>query len=197
MTPGDIDRRAMELAFDALLSHHPTSLVAAVNPDGLFVPMPESFTIDRSRILQARSALDFVVADDRVQVIDAWYRAQDHGVGRTQVRLAASPDRTTQLYLFDLLERHGTYFCVVLLPVGAEEIRPEAVEGMASRVTWAIKTDRAAFRDVDPGIERMFGWTPDDLRCRSSLELVHPDDQELAIDNWMSMVSSGGRPCVS
>ncbi|MFP3907835.1 MAG: PAS domain S-box protein, partial [Acidimicrobiales bacterium] len=183
---------AIETEFASLIANNAGALVAAVNEDGLFVPMPVSFTIERSRILQARSALDFVVAEDRATVIDAWYLAKDTGVGHAEVRLAAAPEETTLLDLFDLTEVHGTYFCVVVPPEGAADIRPEAVEGMASRVTWTTKSDRAEFIDMDPGLERMLGWTRDDLMGKPSREFIHDDDQELAIDNWMSMLASGG-----
>jgi diguanylate cyclase (GGDEF)-like protein/PAS domain S-box-containing protein len=185
-------RRAIEAEFEALIANEPRAFVAAVNADGFFVPLPVSFTIERHRVLQARTALDFVVPDDRVAVIDTWHEALDTGAGRMQVRLANVPDETTPLYLFDLTHRHGTYFCVLILPEGAQDLRLEEGGAMASRVTWTSKSERAFFLDVDPGLERILGWTRDDLVGNASLDFIVPEDQELAIDNWLTMLASGG-----
>jgi diguanylate cyclase (GGDEF)-like protein/PAS domain S-box-containing protein len=186
-----VDPAEVEAAFLAVLAEHPGSLVAAVNADGLFVPLPASFSIERARVLQGRTALDVVVPDDRLTVIDGWHRCQDTGMSVTKVRLAAAPDDPTELHLLDLTARHGTYFCVLIVPEGAELVRPDAVEGMASRVTWTRKNERAEITDADPGLVRVLGWTPDDMRGKGSVHFIHPDDQELAIDNWLTMLSSG------
>lgn len=177
--------------FEALASE-PRALISAVDEDGFFIPLPASYRVDRSRVLQGRTALDFVTADDRGRVIDSWYAAKDTGASRVEVRLAAAPDEATTIGLFDLGPVHGCYFCVLVMPEAAADVRPETVEGMASRVTWATKSDRAEFIDVDPDLVRILGWTPSDLAGEPSRDYIHPDDQELAIDNWLAMMGSGG-----
>ena len=179
-----------EPEFEAL-ANEPRALVAAVDEDGFFVPMPATYRIDRSRVLQGRTALDFVVAEDRGVVIDHWYAAKDTGVGLVDVHLAAAPDEATPIGLFDLTDVHGCYFCVLVMPESAADVRPETVKGMASRVTWNTKSDRAEFIDVDPALERILGWTKADLEGKPSRDFTHAEDQELAIDNWLAMLGSG------
>ena len=181
---------AIEDEFESLASE-PRALVSALDDDGFFVPLPPSYRVDRSRVLQGRTALDFVVADDRGLVIDTWYATKDTGSCRAEVRLAAAPDELTSLGLFDLRAVHGCYFCVLVMPESAADVRPETVEGMAPRVTWATKSDRAEFIDVDPALERILGWTIEDLAGRPSRDFIHPEDQELAIDNWLALLGSG------
>jgi diguanylate cyclase (GGDEF)-like protein/PAS domain S-box-containing protein len=186
-----VDPAKVERVFSSLVTEHSNSYVSAVNEDGLFVPMPVSFTIERSRVLQGRTALDVVVPDERLAVIDSWHACRDTGMSVTKVHLTIAPDDPTELYLLDLTHLHGAYFCVLIVPEGAKLVRPDAAEGMASRVTWTRKNERAEFTDADPGLVRVLGWTLEELQSERSVTFIHPDDQELAIDNWLTMMSSG------
>ena len=186
-----VDPAEVERLFASLLAEHANSYVAAVNSDGLFIPMPASFSIERHRILQGRTALDVVIPDERLAVIDAWHQCLDTGMSVTKVHLEVAPDDPTELHLLDLTHRHGTYFCVLMVPEGATLVRPDAAEGMASRVTWTRKNERAELTGADPGLERVLGWTVEELRNGRSVDFIHPDDHELAIDNWLTMMASG------
>lgn len=180
-------------AFEALLAQQPTSLVSAVTPEGIFVPLPPGVKVDRGRVLHARSALDLVVAEDRTTVIDGWSKVREVGGARILVRLASAPDATAQMHFFDLEAELGTFFVVLLLPDGVETtVRPDQAEGLTSRVMWTKKSDNAIFEEIDPAVERILGWTGDDLGGERALDYIHPEDQELAIDNWMTMLAAGG-----
>jgi hypothetical protein len=89
-----IDRATLVIALDSLLAQHPSAYVAAVGPNGLFVPMPAEITLCGQQVLVARSALDVIVPSDRVTVINTWERARAVGAAHTQVRLASEPGRT-------------------------------------------------------------------------------------------------------
>src|SRR3546814_14431546 len=65
----------------ALLERHPDAVVSAIDAGGLFVPVPPSIPIGEHRVPQARSALDLVIPEDRVKVIDAWASARSSGSG--------------------------------------------------------------------------------------------------------------------
>lgn len=58
--------------------------------------------------------------------------------------------------------------------------------------TWVRKSAAAEMIAVDDSIVRMLGWAPEDLLGKTSLEFIHPDDQGLAVENWMQMLSSPG-----
>lgn len=186
-----VDPAEVEQLFTTLVTTHGNSYVSAVNRDGLFVPLPATFSIDRTRVLQGRTALDMVIPDERLGIIDAWHQCIDTGMSVTKVHLEVAPDDPTEMYLLDLTHLHGTYFCVLMVPEGASLLRPDAVEGMASRVTWTRKNERAEFVAADPGLVRVLGWTLEDLQNGRSVDFIHPDDHELAIDNWLTMRASG------
>lgn len=186
-----IDAKARGRAFNSLLEQNPTALLSAVNSEGIFVPMPPTLKVDRSRILEGRSALDFVVAPDRVAVIEAWDQAKHVGAARCEVHIATAPDAAASLYLFDLTEDYGHFFCVLLMPEGVDaDLKPDEAEGGLSRVTWTRKNEIATFENIDPNFHRILGWTREELVGKASREFIHDEDQELAIDNWMSMLSS-------
>ena len=46
--------------------------------------------------------------------------------------------------------------------------------------------------EVDPSMAEALGWSPDDVVGTTSLEFIHPDDQTMAVDNWMQMLGSAG-----
>ena len=110
------DRAALELGVAALREPHPGALVAAIGSDGIFVPMPASLALDDHELLPGKSAMDFVVADDWDDVIEAWERTRATGAGRATVRLVAAPDDPVVIHYFDVRRRHGVYLGVVVGP---------------------------------------------------------------------------------
>ncbi|QGG95117.1 putative bifunctional diguanylate cyclase/phosphodiesterase [Actinomarinicola tropica] len=184
---------AYRAAFEALVEQQPSALVSAVSQEGIFLPLPAGVQIDRTRVLHARSALDLVVAEDRQVVIDGWFRVREAGGARIVVHLASAPEETAQMHFFDLQSELGAFFVVLIPPAGVDgNVRPDQAEGLTSRVTWTKKSDNALFVEIDPGLEKILGWAPADLVGERALNYIHPDDEELAIDNWMTMLAAGG-----
>jgi diguanylate cyclase (GGDEF)-like protein/PAS domain S-box-containing protein len=54
------------------------------------------------------------------------------------------------------------------------------------------KSDVAVLVEIDAATSQLLGWGAGDMVGRTSLEFIHPDDQQLAVDNWMQMLSSHG-----
>ncbi len=54
------------------------------------------------------------------------------------------------------------------------------------------KNEVAVLVEVDEVTSQLLGWSEDDMVGRTSLEFIHPDDQQLAVENWMQMLSSHG-----
>ena len=73
-------------------------------------------------------------------------------------------------------------------PAPSGELRP-ATPRRLGRVR---KSEVAVILDIDAAASRMLGWESDDVVGRSSLEYIHPADQELAVENWMQMIGSPG-----
>ena len=49
------------------------------------------------------------------------------------------------------------------------------------------KSDVAVLVEIDAATSQLLGWGAGDMVGRTSLEFIHPDDQQLAVDNWMQM----------
>jgi diguanylate cyclase (GGDEF)-like protein/PAS domain S-box-containing protein len=48
------------------------------------------------------------------------------------------------------------------------------------------------FTDVDAATTQMLGWERSEMIGRASLDFVHPDDHDRAIESWMDMLSNSG-----
>lgn len=70
--------------------------------------------------------------------------------------------------------------------------RPTAPSDGAPRHTWVRKNATAVMVEVDPSMPEVLGWTAEDLIGKTSLDFIHPDDQSLAVENWMQMLSADG-----
>ncbi len=193
-TAPHLQSNALEAALNALLSEYPTAFVAAINADGLFVPMPATVPLTRQRELKARSALDFVVPEDREVVITTWERARKVGASSAQVRLRVDPDRPAVIHYVDARAGHGVYIGIVVGGDAATlamlpDIRPEPRPPRVARVR---KNEVAVFLDVDEATTKILGWSRADMVGFRSLDFIHPDDQERAIESWVQMLSEPG-----
>jgi PAS domain S-box-containing protein len=193
-TPAPLGPEALDAALTALLTEYPGAFVAAINTDGGFVPMPASVPLTRQRELKGRSALDYVVPEDREVVISTWERARATGASSAQVRLKVSPDRPAVIHYLDARPHHGVYVGVIVGGDAAAlaslpEIRPEP---RPPRVARARKNEVAVFLEVDEATTAILGWTAADMVGFRSLDFIHPDDQDRAIESWMQMLSEPG-----
>jgi diguanylate cyclase (GGDEF)-like protein len=115
---GLLDPKIIDSAVSALLGRYPGASVCAIGPDGLMVEMPGTVPVAGHRVVRARSALNVVIAADRVVVIDAWERVRAVGASRAPVRLATDPTRPVVVHLIDGRRSHGVYLGVVVDGVG-------------------------------------------------------------------------------
>lgn len=125
---GLLEPKIVDAALATLLERHAEAAVCALGPDGLMVEMPGSVPLAGHRVVQARSALNLVIAADRVVVINAWERARAVGASRAPVRLASDPGKPVVVHLIDARRSHGVYLGVVGGAVGddATVFDPEA-----------------------------------------------------------------------
>jgi diguanylate cyclase (GGDEF)-like protein/PAS domain S-box-containing protein len=190
----DRDVDALDLALRALLDQHGEAVVAAIDQDGLFVPMPPSVPLRGQAVLAGRSALDVVTPPDRVVVITTWERARRTGAARTPVQLAAADGASATLHFIDATARHGVFVAVLVAEGDAVDL--EAVRSMPAatpRIARTHKNELAVLASIDEATTRMLGWKPEEMVGRRSLDFIHPDDQERAIENWMEMLSHPGQ----
>ncbi len=50
----------------------------------------------------------------------------------------------------------------------------------------------AVILEIDTATTAMLGWSSDEMVGRTSVEFIHPEDQELAVENWMQMLGAPG-----
>ena len=191
-TPTPLSPEALDAALNALLADYPTAFVAAINADGVFVPMPPSVPLAGQQVLKARSMFDLVVSEDCGRVISTWERARETGGATAEVRLALDPGRPAVIHYLDARARHGVYVGIVVgadaaALTGLSEIRPAP-----PRMARVRKNEVAVFLEVDEATTKILGWTAEEMVGLRSLDFVHPEDQDRAIQSWMGMLSEPG-----
>lgn len=180
------------LALERLLAG-PTLGIAGVGSDGLFMPLPEELASSGHRVLEARSALDLIEPSDRPVVIDAWRRTRETGRGIAHVRLVNGGGAT--FHSFDATAKYGMFVLVALPMPGSMEL-PAVLDPVQQRprLFTMLRDELGVPISVDPAAEELVGWRSGELLGRSSLELIHPDDQTRGIDNWIAALASPGVP---
>ena len=58
--------------------------------------------------------------------------------------------------------------------------------------TWVRKSAAAVITHVDESMPGVLGWASHDVIGKTSLDFIHPDDQTMAVDNWMQMLGAPG-----
>ena len=188
--PARLTDEALDTALAALFDRHPHMQVAAVSPDGLFVPIPASVPFTTQTVLDRHTtALQFVLPDELVATIDAWEQAVQLGAAHIQVHLISDPEHTVVMHFVDARHRHGVLMCCVTGQRTTDDDATTADNGIRPRLAVMHKDERAVIRRVDDATTRILGWSAEEMVGRRSLEFVHPDDHQRAIANWMDMLS--------
>jgi diguanylate cyclase (GGDEF)-like protein/PAS domain S-box-containing protein len=183
----------LDTALQALLAEYPDAHVAAIREDGLFVPMPPTVPLLEHRVLQVRSTLDLVVPEERELVLRTWERARATGAASAQLHLRVDPDRVTVIHYLDARRRHGLYMAVLVGADGVALPDLRAIPPPAPRLARVRKNELAVFTAVDEALSALLGWTAAEMVGHRSLEFIHPDDQERAVQSWMQMLSEPDR----
>lgn len=189
---------AIEAAFHRLIAADPSARAVALDASGTFsaVPVPASLGVPRQQALDLRRELDLVVHADQVRVAKLWHEARRSGRSEGTVRLRRDPEHPGRLCFFDLTASHGVVVAVFV--EGAADgsapgpSRPH--QAVPPRLARATKDASAVFLSVDRAFTAILGWSAAEMVGRRSLEFVHPDDQEAAIDHWMLMLDEPGLP---
>jgi two-component system, cell cycle sensor histidine kinase and response regulator CckA len=190
--PPLLNPETLAAALNALLAEYPTAFVAAINADGVFVPMPASVPLRGQQVLKARSGIDLVVPEDHQLVIATWERARETGASSAQVRLKLDPGRPAVIHYVDARARHGVYVGVVVGSDAAALTSLPEIGPPPQRMARVRKNEVAIFIEVDEAITRILGWTAADMVGLRSLDFIHPEDQERAMESWMQMLSEPG-----
>jgi len=112
------------------------------------------------------------------------------------VRLLADPEHRAALHFIDATAHHGVYLGVFTWMEGGEEASGARLAQQAPprtpRFARARKNELAVVLGIDEAFTQILGWAPGEIVGRRTLEIVHPEDQALAVDNWMDMLAGRG-----
>jgi PAS domain S-box-containing protein len=183
---------------DALLEANPTAVVAALAAEGGLVPLPRSLSLrGQQQAIESGTAIDAIVPEDQVRVIDGWRRAAEEPVVCVDVRFLADPESPVRLHFVDVREAHGAH--VVVLEVDDPGVALRSIEARAGQRRRAAHIQRDALGVIlaaDHATSELLGWTEAELCGRQSVDLVQPEDVERALESWMAMRSGAGSPRV-
>lgn len=188
---GGLQHDSRERVFEALLAQHPDAMVAALDEDTIFVARPDLACLSSHPAPRGRMLLDLVAPADRMTTLDAWQRGIDEGVSRQRVR-APTGGADAILTVFDLRVTRGVFFAV-LVPdqEGADSDRsPSADPAPRYAKTWRDEVGRIV--RMEEAATLMLGWPPQDVLGRPALDMIHPEDQARAVDNWMDVLAAPG-----
>jgi diguanylate cyclase (GGDEF)-like protein/PAS domain S-box-containing protein len=192
-TEPEQDRASADAALRALLAAHPEALVTAIGSEGRLAPVPASVPLDGHRILEGRSGLDIVVPEDRLVIIDAWTRARHEPVVTFDVHLQMAPEHNATVHIFDVRAQHGTHVVVVMsrdqaLVLASAQASAQVPAGVAR-----VRKDAAAMiLHADAATTAMLGWSADELVGRRTVDFIHPEDVQRAIEAWVEMRAGAG-----
>ncbi|HEY5335695.1 MAG TPA: diguanylate cyclase [Mycobacteriales bacterium] len=160
------------------------------------LPLPPEIRLGPGHVLEDRSLLDLVEADDRARVSTGFITARRTGQGVAQARLVAD-GQAIKVWYMDL--EPDLPVCVRLcVDDRSRENVLGAPDRIAKRARLGIITKDEAARIVsmDEGAVDLLGWSPADVIGSSTLDFIHPDDRERALDNWWSMHLGAGSQVV-
>ena len=191
--PERLDPASLDQVLRSTLEQHPDAPLAAITPEGVFRELPEGFDPGTRPVLGGGSALDFVQPEDRTAVIGAWQQAHEVGASRTMLHSASDPSQKITLHLVDSMHRFGVFFAVIVPGAGAS-VNAVAIEPVRdpTRMARTQKDQVSTIIDVDAGTTELLGFERDEIVGQRSLDLIHPDDHDRAIDCWMAMLTDPG-----
>lgn len=184
----------IERVMHTVLARHPDCPLTALTPDGWFAPLPDGFPVGHHAVLAAETALDLVVAADRSAVVSAWARTRAQGAANVLVRLVDEPDQMAVMVFVDVRVCYGLFVMMLvpdsdaladLVDADGEQLKPRYCQMRRNDLAFVVEADEAS--------ALMFGWPSASMVGRKSLELIHPEDHDRAIDNWLEMLGGPGR----
>ena len=189
-----LDLETRENALAALLAIFPDASIAAHRADGVMTAMPDSVPLRRNRVLEGRSGLDQIIHDDRV--LKGWERVLAVGASRYPVHPLGHPEIVGMVYAIDVRETHGVILTMGVFDLGetadGSAVHPPEMPELKPRFATMWKEHTAIIMKIDDAMTQILGWSSGAMVGHRSLEFIHPEDQALAVDNWMQMLAAPG-----
>ncbi|MHB8492800.1 MAG: diguanylate cyclase domain-containing protein [Solirubrobacteraceae bacterium] len=189
-----LDADSLEKGLASLLALYPEAPAIALEESGALHPMPDSIALQRNPSIKARTGLDLVAHDDQVTLLASWDRVLAVGAARCRIHLTDEVGTAATFCGFDLREAHGVIVAVLIPTDDDATVVPDVRELRPAKPRFATirKNDNSFITDISESITSLLGWSAQEMEGHRSLEFIHPDDQALAIDNWMEMIAAPG-----
>jgi diguanylate cyclase (GGDEF)-like protein/PAS domain S-box-containing protein len=180
----------------AALRSHPGARLNAVDESGLFVPLPPGMEGTGYPQVLAGSGIELVEPEDHGELINSWLDVLTVGHGMAEVRDRTHPLHLTKVEFFDVRPEFGVLAAVgyPTVPRAAASVAPLPGEQTreAPRVGRVRKDQVGVLVAVDEDAEQMLGYPPGSLLGVGARDLVHPDDQGLAVSAWIGLLERPG-----
>ncbi len=187
--------RAVDAVVATLLAQHPRGTVVALNEDAVFVAIPPGVLVASThRLVQEGSAIEFVIPQDRSVIVNLYVQARVTGLATATVHLVDEPDRPVTAHFVDCRSVYGVIMGVVSeqLDDVHDLVAQWTAPHLPPRLARAVKDESAVYVSFDEGFCQILGWNRDELVGERALQIVHPDDHDLAIANWVDMLEHPG-----
>jgi diguanylate cyclase (GGDEF)-like protein/PAS domain S-box-containing protein len=175
------------------LAAHPTAAIAAMDDDGLITALPAELPVTGCVVIEKRWLVELVVASDRIAISEAWEALRRDGTSRVSVAFRNGP--RAEVHWIDVRERYGVYVAVVAADDDAvldfETLSDD--DEIAPRYGVVRRNAAGNVIDADAAISRLVGWSNEELIEAQTIDLIHPDDHERAIENWLETLSAPNR----
>jgi diguanylate cyclase (GGDEF)-like protein/PAS domain S-box-containing protein len=180
-------------ALQQLLLAHPNAVVVAMDDDGLIIEMPEVVPLPRRIDVEARWLIELVVPAARNEIVEAWNVVRAHGISCSPVEFRNGT--RADIHWIDVREQYGVHLAVVASDDGAMIDFAGMSDGaeIAPRYGVVRRNPAGNAVEVDAAIEHLVGWSSDALIAAQTLDLIHPEDHERAIENWLETLAAPGR----
>jgi diguanylate cyclase (GGDEF)-like protein/PAS domain S-box-containing protein len=188
-----VDPEGASTVLASLLGRFPEAMVAAIDGSGIAIPVPESVPLT-DRHTSVDSTFDLVTVDDRAVIVNLYARARSSGLARGQVHLDDDSAYAVTVHAVDCRVAHGAIIVIVAdrLEDGSGAENEWLLPHLPARLARAHKDGAATFTSIDAALTEILGWQADQLVGRRALEIVHPDDRDTAIANWVEMLTTPG-----
>jgi diguanylate cyclase (GGDEF)-like protein/PAS domain S-box-containing protein len=189
VSPHDhLDAEEVEAALTSLLDAYPRAIIAAVAWNGVFCDLPDSIPVTSQVLSTCDKGVDLVLPQERRTMLEQFNQAKIQGASAARVHDREGREATA--YLLDTRERHGA----LTLLFTVDDQAPEAPVTLPDHAPPPSKFGRvrrnevAEILEVDEGVCQLTGFSPEELIGREPSSLIHPDDHELALNNWFEVI---------
>jgi diguanylate cyclase (GGDEF)-like protein/PAS domain S-box-containing protein len=180
-------------ALNETLAARPSARVSAVSSDGTPVEVPQVVPLGADHVRAGTAGMMAYHPEDRPLLISGFDRARRDGRARLTVRLLAGGTPTmVNVEMFDVIDDYGVVVIVAVPSADDSIAMPTSLlsqQSLPSRLARIHKTRTAEIVDIDRGTTDILGWSATDMIGHRSLEYLHPDDHDLAIQAWAMLLS--------